>query len=198
MMKPEFVPNILEFNEVEPKYKGRSGFLSEVIDGYFYSIYYKSGKMGICNQNELISKKNLFYWTNKNNLYYKALKRQGIINLLNNKKRNIVIQGYFIGPGIKNNRFKIDKITFYCSRIYDIDLNKFMDYYEWITFCTIQRVLTIPVRRLNYCLEDYSKLQKEANKFSYLNSQVIQKGIAWQPYNLSISIIANNPNYLSL
>jgi hypothetical protein len=73
-----------------------------------------------------------------------------------------------------------------------------MDYYEWITFCTIQRVLTIPVRRLNYCLEDYSKLQKEANKFSYLNSQVIQKGIAWQPYNLSISIIANNPNYLSL
>lgn len=82
-------------------------------DGTSFTNYYYNGEIGVCSRN-LELKTEVF------NLY-----TEQTLNVLNEYKQNIAIQGEIIGPKIQNNPHKIVKNQLKIFNIWDIDNQKY-------------------------------------------------------------------------
>ena len=200
--RPEFVPKTDEPRiQGEPqlleRYKGKTFYVTEKIDGSSMSIYFKDGEFGVCSRNMDLKE-------TEGNAFWKIARELDIENKLRDFGKNLVLQGELWGQGIQKNTLKSEKINFNIFDVIDIDKHRRFDYINFLSVVTVLGLETVPIIDPNFTLNHTVKTLVDLSEGgSSINNQVYREGIVLRPLKeerdtdigrLSFKVI--NPKYL--
>ena len=118
------------------------------------------------------------------------------LSIFENIPVGFVVQGEFVGEGIQGNRLGIKGKAFFAFQVFDITRQHFLDYEDFVKFCTDRNIPTVPiewVRPLDLNLE--SCLTAAEGKYA---SGHPREGIVIRPtkecYSLVISQYTGSAN----
>jgi hypothetical protein len=133
-------PHILE----EYSNNLKSIYITEKIDGSSSSYFIYKKKFGVCSRNlrKLHASENDNFWkiAKKYDIekkMKKAMKELGY--------KNIAIQGEIIGPNIQKNKYIVNNLYLYVYNVFDIDNDRYLDFYKFKEFCQISKLDTVPI-----------------------------------------------------
>lgn len=164
--------------------------ITEKLDGSSITIYYKDGEVGVCSRN-------LELKVSEDNTFWKAATDSGLVKTLIALGRNLAIQGELIGPGIQQNRYKLNKHEIYCFDIFDIDKQQYLNVVdrEFITLClNIKNVPVINYRTLSS--PDVMQLLLEAEGKSKLEPTTEREGLVYKNMETDFSFKAISNKWL--
>ena len=109
------------------------------MDGSSCSVYYNNETVGVCSRNlELKIEDN-----NSGNSFIATATATGLLDALKALKKNIMVSGELMGPGIQGNKEKLTSFKLFVFDIFDIEAHKYMG--------TDERMATIDaLRRLGF------------------------------------------------
>lgn len=199
-MRPSFVPKTDETRiqaapDVLERYKGRIFYMTEKVDGSSGSYYYNDGDFGVCSRK-------LDILEDDKNSFWRASRRYCLKEKMYELKRNIVIQGELLGPGVEKNKYKLKEHDLLIFNIYDIDKSAYVNFCEMIKIVNDLGMYTVPLLgevRLDHNIESIVELSK-GNSRLY---ETKREGIVLRPLQeerdeelgrLSFKVI--NPDFL--
>ena len=122
---PSFIPKtdqerIQNLSEDFQKWKeeGTIWEVTEKLDGYSMTVFYKDGEVGVCSRNLELKE-------DENNTFWKAAKSSGAYSVLKNKGLNIALQGELVGPGIQGNKYNLREHVYFIYDIFDIEKQEY-------------------------------------------------------------------------
>jgi RNA ligase (TIGR02306 family) len=164
--------------------------ITEKLDGSSITVYYKDGEVGVCSRN-------LELKVSEDNTFWKAANDSGLVKALIALGRNLAVQGELIGPGIQQNRYKLNKHEIYCFDIFDIDKQQYLNVVdrEFITLClNIKNVPVINYRTLSS--PDVMQLLLEAEGKSKLEPTTEREGLVYKNMETDFSFKAISNKWL--
>lgn len=164
--------------------------ITEKLDGSSITAYYKDGEVGVCSRN-------LELKVSQDNTFWKAANDSGLVKALIALGRNLAVQGELIGPGIQQNRYKLNKHEIYCFDIFDIDKQQYLNVVdrEFITLClNIKNVPVINYRTLSS--PDVMQLLLEAEGKSKLEPTTEREGLVYKNMETDFSFKAISNKWL--
>lgn len=176
---PAFIPKTKEVRiqtvpDIVEKYAGTKCYISEKIDGESITIFLKDGNLGVCTH-----KVELEY--DEENPIWQLIDDLKIFDDLKDFDKNIAVQGEFIGPGIKKNKYKQEKHDLYLFNLINLDSYKYEDYRTFKEWTTKYHQKTVPILDENYILsDDIKKLEQLASGVSKIN-KTKREGIVIRP-----------------
>jgi hypothetical protein len=101
-------------------------------DGSSITTYFKDNEVGVCSRNMRVWSEKVGFWsflkknksTNDSKFYSIAL-QTGLINALKKLKKNIAVQGEYVGPGLNGNRSQRNELSIYIFDIWDINKQQY-------------------------------------------------------------------------
>jgi RNA ligase (TIGR02306 family) len=79
-------------------------------------------------------------------------------------KGNFALQGEVVGPGIQKNRMKLGEHQLFAFDVYDIDRARYLDYADFIEFCSDLNIPTVPILNdnliINHSVDDLLAMAK--------------------------------------
>lgn len=165
-------------------------FVTEKLEGTSFTVFVENNKVGVCGRN-------WSYKFNPGNSFWKFVYENDLETKLINLKKNIALQGEFIGPGIQGNIYKLNKLTVKFFTCYDIDNNRRMNFEELKTITDALGIETVPIVNPSLQLPkedviDY--LLEYSQGKSLLNNSTEREGIVirWvNDPNISYKVINN-------
>lgn len=180
---PSFIPKTDEtrvqiLQNLLDRYVGTKCYITEKVDGSSATYYFKD-EFGVCSRNlELLEDdKNSFWKQARENKIEEKLKQA-----LEDTGWHFAIQCELIGQGIQKNNLKIEGNQIPCYNVFNIDRYKYLNYKEFIEFCSKYDILTVPILEDNYLLENnIDNLVEKARGASKLNNKIHREGIVIRP-----------------
>ena len=74
--------------------------------------------------------------------HWEIARRLELSNLL---PAGFAVQGEFCGPAIQNNRLALRDKVFYAFQVFDIGRQRYLDYDDFLSFCSARNIPTVPV-----------------------------------------------------
>jgi RNA ligase (TIGR02306 family) len=188
---PEFFPKTGQdriqniFSKLIPKWE-----ITEKLDGSSMTVYYQDEIVGVCSHNlELIE--------DDNNAFWKAAKKDKLIDKLRTFGKNLVLQGELVGEKIQNNRYKIKGQMFYLFDIYDIDYGRYLTPYErWVIVKKLE-IRHVPIIEKGVIMQDtIEEILKNAERKSVLCDTSEQEGYVYKSMDGRTSFKAISNKYL--
>jgi len=159
------IPNILK------EIAGKDVYISVKCDGTSCTFGNFNGEIDVCSRK--LSLKDA-----EGNLYWQIFKKYNIAGVFE-KNPNIAIQGEVCGPSIQKNRLGLKEHELFVFQVYDIKSGKYLNYADFIEFCRINNLQTVPI--LNTCTFDFTMEEMiEMAKGVYANGQ-LREGIVVRP-----------------
>lgn len=142
---PWFVPKtdeerIQNIPDIIKEIAGINLYVTVKLNGTSGSIYFFENAehpFGVCSRNLL--------WTDDEaHTLWKLAHKYDLLTKLP-ASGNYVIQGEVCGPGIQKNQLGLKEHDFFVFNVYDIEEKRYLDYMEFINFCTRLDLKTVPV-----------------------------------------------------
>lgn len=189
---------IQSYPKVLEELKGKQVYLTEKLDGSSMTVFYNKKDFGVCSRARRVSPKD------KNSKFYNHVKAIGLEKRLTEyckrTKRNLAVQGELIGAGIQKNKYGLKGYDFRIFQIYDIDLQRYLGYYEFLTTCSVLNLEACPILGANgkadysigyeylvFDLNTVEELLEFAKGNSYLRDDIPREGIVIRPVNETYS-----------
>ena len=108
--------------EVFEKHAGAEYEITLKMDGSSCSVYFNNDTAGVCSRNlELKIEEG-----NSENSFVATATSTGLLDALKALKKNIMVSGELMGPGIQDNKEKLTSFKLFVFDIFDIDAHKYM------------------------------------------------------------------------
>ncbi len=170
------------FNKLTPKWE-----ITEKLDGSSMTVYYIFGEVGVCSHNSELSE-------DDDNAFWKAAKKDKLIEKLRNLEKNIALQGELVGEKIQNNRYKLKGQMFYLFDIFDIDRNRYLNPWERWAIAENLEIRHVPVIEKAVVMQDnLEDILKNAERKSILCNTSEQEGFVYKSIDgkTSFKVISN-------
>lgn len=186
----QLIPNMFE------DWKDKEFHVTEKLDGSSISLFIIKKRLfgtifGVCSRNVHLIKPDLSY-------FWRAVKLENIElklkDAMKKYKKNIVIQGEVVGPGIQGNKLKLKEFRIYIFNLL-ID-GVIQDTNTLIKFCNEFGFKHVPILDLNYKLPKTGELLQEFATDSSKISNVLREGVVIRNYKDKISFKAISPEFL--
>jgi RNA ligase (TIGR02306 family) len=182
---PDYIPKTDEVRvqacpEILEKYKGTLCYATEKIDGQPCTSYLnKNEEYGVCSRN-------LDLKLSDRNLFWVATNQLDIEKKLRALKRHLALQGEMHGSAgghpIQGNKYKLIGLKYSVYSIYDMDVERFLDFEEMKELLTIMGIPMVPVISKKFTLSgNVDFLVNMATRKSTLNSDVWEEGMVIRP-----------------
>ena len=135
------------------------------MDGSSCSAYFNNGTVGVCSRNlELKIEED-----NSANSFIATAKSTGLLDALIAMKKNVMVSGELMGPGIQGNKEKLSSHQLFVFDIFDIDSRKYMGAEERLATITCLRQLGftgdhVPIIERKVKLADVGIIDVESSK----------------------------------
>lgn len=133
--------------------RGKPYYITTKLDGASYTSFWLEENYHVCTHNNEIA------WGE--NWWWKASYNQEIEEKLKYHP-DMALQGEVNGPGIQNNRMKIDKYTVFGFQVWNIAKQRYLDYSDMLYFFGDTKLPMVPVveagESFNYTMEELEKL----------------------------------------
>lgn len=195
--------------EILTQYKGLFCFGTEKVDGTSSSFTLEINEN---SENEFnVYGHNYCFFEDSKNVFWIIAKKYKIKNILEDyfikTGLHIAIQGEIIGYNIQKNKYnlKTNEFDLYVFNVWDIDNQRYFDFNEFVNFCNLYQLKTVPIIYAKFQLiDDIDKLVELSKGFSVINPKTKREGIVWRPlieipniYNLGrLSFKVINPEFL--
>lgn len=148
-----------------------SFYVTEKLDGTSTTFFKKDGAFGVCSRNLELQEGDTTQW---------KIARQ--YDLANKLPDNFAIQCELIGEGIQKNPLTQKGQDIYCFNAYNITAGIFLNYQDFVDFCTSLGIKTVPIINENYSLPStVDELLAFAEGKSTLNGHAEREGIVIRP-----------------
>jgi len=156
-------------------------YITTKIDGTSMTVYYYKDKFGVCSRNLELKE------STENSLWKTAieLKLKEKLNTISTITTfgNCAIQGELAGPGIAKNPLNLKKLTFYVFNIYDIDNHCYLNYKDFLSFCSMLQLQTVPIEEVTIAKNWTIEYLLERSKGLYKGTNNQKEGIVIRPTN---------------
>ena len=98
-------------------FQGKGFYITEKLDGTSFTAYLFEGKFGVCSRNLELKE-------TEDNIYWQIARKYNIENLLKEQGQSLAIQGEIVGPGIQDNKYKLNGHQLFVFRVWDIYHNR--------------------------------------------------------------------------
>lgn len=190
------VPHILE------KYKDKTFYVSEKLDGSSCALFLRDDKFGVCSRNFQIDKED-------NNAFWKAVKEHNLEAKLRELSKqleipNIAIQGELIGPGVQGNKYRLDNLNIYAFNLFNINGAIFIKLWDNQLLFNALGIKTVPLIETDkHLFNTVDEMVKFSENHSTLNPNIPMEGLIWRPevetrdpHLGRLSFKCLNPNFL--
>ena len=176
------------------KFKDKSFYATEKLDGTSATFFVKNGVFGVCSRNLELKEPNdgdtlNTYWkiAKENNL------EEQLVSYYRETNINIAIQGEIIGFGIQKNNYKLNKQELYIFNVFDIDNFRKLGIEDIKYFSQIFNLKTVPIIREFNGLPTIDELIKIADGQSLLNPNSRREGLVFRSNenDISFKVISN-------
>jgi hypothetical protein len=106
-------------------------------DGSSLTCYLKGTEVGVCSRNLCVWKQKLGFWSflsknksSNDSKFYNIAREKGLIDAIKKLKRNIAVQGEYVGPSMNGNRSQRTELDIYIFDIWDIDKQQYVSVEE--------------------------------------------------------------------
>jgi len=175
-----------------------SYFFNKKLVGKKFGLFQidKGNGFGVCSRNlRLVTPDNRYWWRYAldNNI---ELKVQELSDLLG---FSVAIQGELIGPGIQENKYKLDTLDFYCFNVFNIQNQTFLSKFDKQVACKQVGIKIVPsgdpfVLEHDHDVNYFMELSKRKSK---VNPKVTAEGIVVRRSDdETISFKVINPEWL--
>ena len=186
----ERIQNLTNFYE---KYKEKTFYVTEKLDGSSATFYFKDGVFGVCSRNYELSEPEE---GGKTNSFWKAAAEIDLKNLMVGLGKNICLQGELVGEGIQGNIYKLKGQHVFFYNVFDIDKQEYYDFENFVKTIESLGLKTVPILYESYKLPDsISELLIQADGVSEINNSMVKReGIVVRSLDRKISfkVISNN------
>jgi RNA ligase (TIGR02306 family) len=167
---------------------GKPYYITTKMDGTSGIVYYIDGKIGCCSRNKEIKDE-------ESSLYWMPAYKYGLKEKLAKLGRNIVITGEICGPGIQNNRLRLQDAEWYVFDVNDWDEKRYLPYDDAAALCAGLGLQTVPLEErgdaFNYDLA--ALLEKARGKYpSGLDKEGIVVRNTLAPKGISFKVLNND------
>jgi len=182
--------------EIIDEFKGKFCYISVKVDGTSATYLRYGDEYFVCSRN--LSFK--FSEKNENTAYFKMWNKYAIKNILE-IEGDFAIQGEICGPGIQKNPMKLPEVELFVFNVYNIKQGKYLDYNDFIEFCSKYGLKTVPVigiTNFNFSVNELINMAKG----KYQGTESHREGIVIRPLincyskilgtKLSIKVINND------
>ena len=188
---------IQNMTKLYQKFKDKSFYATEKLDGTSATFFVKDGVFGVCSRNLELKEPNdgdtlNTYWkiAKENNL------EEQLVSYYRETNINIAIQGEIIGFGIQKNNYKLNKQELYIFNVFDIDNFRKLGIEDIKYFSQIFNLKTVPIIREFNGLPTIDELIKIADGQSLLNPNSRREGLVFRTFENEISFKVISNNYL--
>lgn len=188
---------IQNMTKLYQKFKDKSFYATEKLDGTSATFFVKDGVFGVCSRNLELKEPNdgdtlNTYWkiAKENNL------EEQLVSYYRETNINIAIQGEIIGFGIQKNNYKLNKQELYIFNVFDIDNFRKLGIEDIKYFSQIFNLKTVPIIREFNGLPTIDELIKITDGQSLLNTNSRREGLVFRTFDNEISFKVISNNYL--
>lgn len=154
------------------KYQGTMCNVTEKLDGSSLSVFKINGKFGVCSRNLELQ--------NKDNNWWKVVEKYNLNKLLPN---GFALQGELIGPGIQDNKYKLEDHDVYFFNGYNIKERRYLSSDELTKLTAHLEVRQVPFVTTITLKPDIDFIVNLSIGKSQLNSKTQREGIVIRPYS---------------
>ena len=187
-------------------YRDRDGwYYTEKLEGQSFATYNHivpaffgfSSKtiFGVCSHNRNLC-------TEDGSRFWKTAKELDLEKRMNAIKKNIVIRGEHVGPGIQENIYRLKGYNVALFEVWDIADRRLYNYDEFMEFCLKYEFETVPVLGTNCkLLPTVEEMISDSHGYSKYHDagDVLREGKVWRRMEDSrISFKVRDPIYLAL
>ena len=177
---PSFIPKTDETRiqavpEVLNRHRGKTMTVTEKIDGTSVTYFVRDDKFGVCSRNLQIKE-------TEENLYWQMAKRGNIEHKLRAVGHNVALQAEIAGMGVQGNKLKRLGVELYAFDVFDIDAFKYLNPDEFVGFCRIHEIETVPIITENLPLIfTVDELVTFATRKSLITPSELVEGVVFRP-----------------
>ena len=159
------------------------------LDGSSCTIYYKDGQVGVCSRNiDLLETKDNSFWV--------AARKTGIIDALENFGEEIAIQAELMGPGVQGNREGLKELDLYIFDVFSIEKQEYLvPFARNILIQVLEDLAGKPFSRVpflvNVQLRDFENINEFldfAEKYKSINEDVWAEGVVFKAYQKTAKV----------
>jgi RNA ligase (TIGR02306 family) len=165
---------IQSYPGVLDEFKGREVYISTKVDGTSLTVIYFNGEIDVCSRNMSLKE-------SEGNTYWEVVKKHNIIEKLSKSGKNIAIQGECYGESIQKNRLNIKGHDLAIFNVFDIDEHRYLDYAEFIEFCKVNELPTVPIDYVGEFKWNSIEELLELAKGKYIGTVNDREGIVIRP-----------------
>ena len=177
---PVFVPKTDETRvqlliDILKTYEGEECYITEKLDGASVSIFLVNGQFGVCSRNlELLETEGNSIWS--------VIREMDVENKLRVLGRNLVLQGEIVGPGIQENKLKLNTHHIFYFNVIDADIHRYLSYNEFVDTIGKLGLQVVPLVECNWKLiSDIPSLVQKATRRSIFSQDIWAEGIVIRP-----------------
>lgn len=146
--------------------------VTEKIDGKSITFFQRNGEVSYCGRNYEFKDVTTHSISNVN-----------IETMFADKSLNIAIQGEKVGPGIQNNKYKLNKHFFYVFDIFDIDNQTYFTPADRQKYVMDHNLLHVPILNKTANLKSVDELLADADGKSIVCSTLDREGMVFKANN---------------
>jgi len=170
-LRVQTIPNVLT------RRQGTICYVTEKVDGASATFYLKDGVFGVCSRNlDLIETPENAFWSTARDLKIEEKLRAA------SGGKDLAIQGELLGPGVQNNRLKLEKRTIKFFNVFDIPSYSYLNFHDAKEFFKRMDVEMVPIITEEFVvINDIPELVKFATAMSAVNPKIWREGIVVRP-----------------
>ncbi|KKN24940.1 hypothetical protein LCGC14_0889880 [marine sediment metagenome] len=135
-------PRVQSFPGVLDEMQGLQCYISTKLNGKSCTVYNAGSDLLVCGRRgQMLNHADSPYWN--------AIAAYRLDQKLESEASHYAVQGEVVGPGIRGNQLGLDRLDFRCFNVYEVRHGRYLDYYDFVTFCYEHELETVPLERVN-------------------------------------------------
>ena len=174
---PSFIPKTDEtriqscFHAMLPYIESTAFVVTEKLDGQSFSAWRHNEQLGCASRNLWVE--------DGDNRFWNIARKYGLHDKI---PENVALQGEVCGPGIQQNRLKLEEVSLFIFNGYDIGKQEYWNHIDLMRFCVQNDIPTVPEIGFDEILPtSVDALVAIATRKSALNTDVWAEGIVCRP-----------------
>lgn len=131
--------------------EGQTCYITVKMDGTSSTFSHHNGETQVCSRTRALKEGDSVWW--------RLEKKYNILNSLK-EFGNVAVQGEICGPGIQKNKMGLRELDLFVFDVFDINEQSYFNYNEFIDFCNIFGLQTVPIVRDDYTIKPEDDIQK--------------------------------------
>lgn len=171
------------------EHKGESFEVTIKIDGSSLTAYHFNGEVGVCSSNIELKE-------HEDNAFWAIVRKEHILEKLQEFGANLAIQGELIAPNIQSNHENVSRPEFHCFSIFDIDKQEYLLPQQRRELCIQLGIPHVPVVDENFVLNHTVDELLQMAEGDGMNAGVKREGLVFKSNTSQFSFKAVANSYL--